>query len=364
MIQRRASAFITIVAVILWAASGSLAAQNKDKKQTDAQKKDTKAAVDAADAVMSGQPAANDFSATWIREDFLKALGNKEYVPFTVSLDTSKMTGSTVAFYWRVVAKSAAPEGTVAAGQKKDDKKDSNKKKDFAYEDISFAPVTAGQSPLRISRSFTVAPGAYDVLVVAKELTPEKAPKNAPPAKLSVLKQTINVPDFWNGELNTSSVIVTARIDPLPAPLTPEQQADRPYAMGTMELLPMFDMKFTKKSEIQTFMLIYNPKTDGANKPDVMVEYNFCQAMPGNEPKAGEPCKAGEKFFNKTNPQNLNAGTLPPVFDMAAGHQLQTGQAVPLASFPEGQYRLEVKVTDKLANKSLTRDVNFTISPS
>src|SRR5438477_2443652 len=113
MIQRRASAFMTVVAVILWAASSSLAAQNnKDKKQTDAQKKDTKAAVDAADAVMAGQPAANDFSATWIREDFLKALGNKEYVPFTVSLDTSKLNGATtVAFYWRVVAKSAAAEG-------------------------------------------------------------------------------------------------------------------------------------------------------------------------------------------------------------------------------------------------------------
>jgi len=37
---------------------------------------------------------------------------------------------------------------------------------------------------------------------------------------------------------------------------------------------------------------------------------------------------------------------------------------VPLASFPEGDYRLEIKVTDKLANKTLTREINFTISPS
>jgi hypothetical protein len=128
--------------------------------------------------------------------------------------------------------------------------------------------------------------------------------------------------------------------------------------------VPSFDTKFTKKSELSTFMLIYNPKTDKDNKPDVMVEYNFCQVAAGSEPKAGEPCKAGEKFFNKTNPQTLNGQTLPPGFDFAAGHQLQTGQAVPLASFPEGQYRLEIKVTDKLANKAITRDVNFTVSPS
>jgi hypothetical protein len=121
-----------------------------------------------------------------------------------------------------------------------------------------------------------------------------------------------------------------------------------------MEIVPTFETKFTKKSELSTFMLIYNPKVDANNKPDVSVEYNFYQRQ------AGQP----EKFFNKTNPQNLNAQTLPPQFDLAAGHQLQSGQAVPLASFPEGDYRLEIKVTDKIANKTLTREINFTVNPS
>jgi hypothetical protein len=164
--------------------------------------------------------------------------------------------------------------------------------------------------------------------------------------------------------LNISSVILAQRIDPLPAPLTPQQQIDRPYALGMMEIVPMLDSKFAKKAELSTFILIYNPKVDKDNKPDVMVEYNFCQVVAGEQPKPGEPCKAGEKFFNKTNPQNLNATTLPPQFDMAAGHQLQSGQAVALTPFPEGQYRLEIKVTDKVANKTLTRDVNFTVSAS
>ena len=101
-------------------------------------------------------------------------------------------------------------------------------------------------------------------------------------------------------------------------------------------------------------MLIYNPKVDKDNKPDVSIEYNFYQKQSG----------APEKFFNKTNPQNLNAQTLPPQFDLAAGHQLQSGQAVPLASFPEGDYRLEIKVTDKIANKTLTREISFTVSPA
>lgn len=351
MMLRRGSVAVLIAA---FAGSAILFAQSdKPRKQTDAQKKEIQNVVKIVDGVAAGQPAPNDLSLAWVREDVLKAQGNKEYVPFTVSIDPSKVTGGNVALYWRVVSKDAAAAAPPAGKdeKKKDDNKGGAK---YPYEDITFVPVSAGTTPLRISRSFTVPAGNYDVFVVVKEATPEKAPKNAPPQKMSVLKQAVTVPDFWNGELQTSTVIIASRIDPLPAPLTQEQQADRPYALGQMEIVPAFETKFTKKSELSTFMLIYNPKVDSANKPDVAVEYNFYQKP------AGQP----EKFFNKTAPQNLNAQTLPPNFDFAAGHQLQSGQAVPLASFPEGDYRLEIKVTDKIANKTLTKDINFSVGPS
>lgn len=361
MKQRRLRTLGVAVALVC---SVGLAAQT-DKKRDDAQKKEIQSIIKIVDDVSAGQPATNDLAVAWTHEDVLKAQGNKQYVPFTVSFDPSKVTGGTVAFYWRVVSKAAPAVAAPDPGKKDDkDKKDSKKKPDYAYEDISFVQVAAGQNPMRVSRSFTVPAGGYDVFVVLKEPTPDKAPKNAPPPKTSVLKQTFDVPDFWNGEFNTSSVILAQRIDPLPAPLTPQQQSDRPYALGMMEIVPVLDLKFTKQSELSTFMLIYNPKVDKDNKPDVTVEYSFCQVAAGSEPKAGEPCKPGEKFFNKTNPQNLNASTLPKEFDMAVGHQLQSGQAVSLAPFPEGQYRLEIKVTDKVSNKTLIRDVNFTVSAS
>ena len=350
---------LALLIPVLLASSYTVVAQNKDdKKKDEAQKKEIANIVKIVDDLTAGQPAPNDLGLSWLREDVLKAQGNKEYVPFTVQVDPSKVAGGNVAFYWRVVAKNGAAAAPAPdPNAKKDDKnkdKDKGGKKDYAYEDISFVPVTAGQNPMHISRSFTVSAGTYDVFLVAKEPTPDKAPKGAPAGKVSAIKQTVTVPDFWNNELATSSVIVAQRIDPLPAPLTPQQQADRPYALGMMEIMPTFETKFTKKSELSTSMLIYNPKVDSSNKPDVSVEYNFYQRVGG----------APEKFFNKTNPQNLNGQTLPPNFDLAAGHQLQSGQAVPLASFPEGDYRLEIKVTDKIANKTLTREINFTITPS
>jgi hypothetical protein len=337
MVIRRA---LALGSVALLLTSSSLLAQPKE--QTRKLSNDEKKELQAISTMLStGQPPANDLSMTWIGSDLLKAQGNKEYVPFTVTIDPSKLTGKKVALYWRVVAKNAPAPDPKA---KKDDKAPQ-----YAFENLHQVEIPATEGPLRLSRSFVVDPGNYDVYVVAKEPDPKK--KSDPPAKTGMIKQELTVPDLWNGELNTSSIILAERIDPLAAPLTPVQQEERPYALGNMEIVPAANTKLSKKSELSVFLLIYNAKVDAANAPDVTVEYNFYNVQNG-----------AEKFFNKTNPQALNAQTLPPGFDPAAG--MTNGQTIPLASFPEGDYRMEIKITDKLATKSLTREMKFSVSGS
>lgn len=353
MVNRRLAIALGSAALLV---SSTLFAQTTPapRKLSNAEKKEIQTVLKIVDGAIAGAPMPNDLSLTWLKDDLLKAQGNKQYVPFNVSIDPSKVAGGKMSFYWRVVSKNPPAPVAAADGKeaKKDDKKDA--KPEYAYEDLNTITVEPGQTgAMRVSRSFTVPAGEYDVIVVAKEPTPEKPKKGEPEPKVSVMKQTLTVPDLWNGELNTSTVIIAERIDPLPAALTPQQLGERPYALGLMEIVPQIGTNFNKKAELSTFLLIYNAKTDPANKPDVSVEYNFYAKQAG-----------GEKFFNKTNPQNLNAQTLPAQFDFAAGHQLQSGQAVPLASFPEGDYRLEIKVTDKIANTTLTRDVNFSVAGS
>jgi hypothetical protein len=349
-LRRGAVAFWSATALIC---SVALAAQ-APRKLTKAEEKERDAISKIVATVSAGQPAPDDLGVKWVREDVMKASDNQQYLPFIVTLDPSKTQAKNVVVYWRVVSNASSPGGKGSSDGKSKGAESKSAVPQFAYESIGNATVNATDGTLaRISRSFVALPGSYDVYVVVKEPSPEKPPKGAPAPKMSVIKKTVEVPDLWNGELNTSTVLI-GRIDPLPAPLTPQQAADRPYAaLGTMEITPDLDTRFTKKGELSTFMLIYNAKVDSANKPDIVVEYNFYAKQTG-----------GEKFFNKTNPQNLNGQTLPPQFDFAAGHQLQAGQAVPLASFPEGEYRLEIKVTDKLANKTLTRDVNFSVAGS
>ncbi len=114
MVNRRSiTALSTAVAL---AFSVALVAQKKDdKKQSDAQKKEIQDVVRFVDGVAAGQPAPNDLGLAWVHEDFLKATGNKQYIPFTVTYDPSKATGQTVSLYWRVVSKDAAAAAPAAA---------------------------------------------------------------------------------------------------------------------------------------------------------------------------------------------------------------------------------------------------------
>jgi hypothetical protein len=359
--QQRVAALGTALCVVCAAALGAQGQRGQDAQAqaaaAAARQLEIQGTVKLADDLMAGTATPNDFALTWLREDFLKSGPNTQYVPFIITVDASKFSGQPVSFYWRVVSKAAPAPAAPAAGAPA-------ARPRYAYEDIAFIPQVApaaGGAPTRIARSFVVAAGEYDVYVAMKE--PAGAQRGAPPPKAAVVKHTITVPDFWNGELSTSSIMV-GRIEPLTAPLTAQDVAERPYAaFGPFELIPAADTRLSKRGEMSSFMQIYNPRTAAGNKPDLIVEYTFCQIMPGNTPAEGEACKAGEKFFNKTVPENHNAQTLPPQFDLAAGYQVTSGPTVPLATFPEGAYRVEVKITDKLANKVLTKDINITIVP-
>src|SRR5205823_11365652 len=115
MVNRRGAIALSIAAGLAF--SAVVSAQKTEKKQDDAQNKEIQNIVKIVDGIAAGQPAPNDLAMTWVREDVLKAQGQKEYVPFTVTIDGSKISGDKVAFYWRVVNKNA-PVPTATDGKK------------------------------------------------------------------------------------------------------------------------------------------------------------------------------------------------------------------------------------------------------
>src|SRR5437773_10603672 len=123
MSQRRRS--IAIAGAIILCSAGILAQKKDDKKQDEAQKKEVQNLVKLADEASAGQAAGpNDLSLAWVREDVLKAQGNKQYIPFIVTVDPAKVTGGNLAFYWRVVSKNPAAPTPTATNVQKDDQHD------------------------------------------------------------------------------------------------------------------------------------------------------------------------------------------------------------------------------------------------
>ncbi len=157
MKQRRG--VFALFVLVMFASSIAVFAQKDDKKKDELQKRESQTIIKLVDDMAAGQPAPNDFvdhlaarrCAEGARQQGIRALHRVDR--------PGARSPAIVAFYWRVVSKNPvapAVEAPPAGKDKKDDKKDAKKPSPYAYEDISFVPVTAGQNPLRISRSFTV----------------------------------------------------------------------------------------------------------------------------------------------------------------------------------------------------------------
>lgn len=357
-----------LVAAAMLALAAAQPAAQSDKKQQDkldqSQRAEAQALVTAVNDTVAGKPAPTALPFKWEQHHFVKAQAGKTYVPFTISIAPGTLSTPGVGLYLRVARQGAAtPTPPPADAKKEKDEDDEGGQPQYAFEDLYLFDLPAAQDgrPHQVRRAFAVEPGEYDVYLAMKERPAASggeaaagSPKSEAAAgsqKIGVVKQAISVPDFSAPELTTSSIITAERVEVLQAPLSNENQADHPYTFGQMQIQPALENKFSKKGELSVIFWIYGAQVDETTKkPDVTIDFKFYQ-------KAADK----ETYFNKTDPQALNAQTLPPQFDLAAGHQLPGSLAVPLASFPEGDYRLEIEIQDKLAGKKVTRDVSFSV---
>jgi len=57
-------------------------------------------------------------------------------------------------------------------------------------------------------------------------------------AKATVLKQSVTVPDYWNGQLTTSSVILADSVEPRTSAASPQEAVEKPYLIGNTRSRP------------------------------------------------------------------------------------------------------------------------------
>jgi len=330
------------VALTMGFGSSALLAQNaapkKEVKRSKAEQIDFDTLVGIVDGLAAGRGAApaSGISVSWDANHFFRAPDGSTYVPFTLTVDKGQLGAPNSAVYLAVFPKGEAP----AAPAK--NSKDKSAGPAPAFEKFDFTTIGADGT---LARYLQVKPGDYDVYVAIKDKgTVEKVDKNYTP-RVALLKKDLSVPDFNKPELGTSSMLLSSAIGPAAAGKTAE---DDPYIFGQMQITPSKDGKYKKSDTLSLVYWVYGATGDAAGKPDLTIENSFNQ-------KTAD----GEKFFNKTQPQAVNAQS-PYNVSMGVPNFLE----VPLTSFAPGDYRLEVKITDKPSGKTVTQNVTFSVAAS
>jgi len=350
----RRAAVAALLFVCTVAGAGASSSQNRlDRRSQDRleelRRREGEALLSLADAAMAGR-APSDFSIGW-SNDFFKAQTGT-FVPFTVTIDRSAVSAADALMYVRAARRDGLPaRGSLVR---------------YPF-DIIFPVALSGPpgQPLRITRGFAVAPGDYDVYVALREraadpLAPDRRLKGA------VLKQPLTVPDFWTGELATSTVMLADRIDPVTTPVTGDDVLDRPYVIGSNEVHRAAGVAFRRDRELIVVFLIYNPTVSPDKSFEIEVDYHLFrkEAAPQTAAAAADddhpPARAGERYVTRTTPQRFKPGVMAADFDPASG-PIMAGQGILLSSFQDGEYRLGITVTDVMSRKSLSRDVTFKV---
>ena len=308
----------------------------EQRKLSNDEKRDYIALSDLVDAVATGkQPAPADVKLTF-QNHFLKSNENV-YIPYVLEISGQKFTEFPVTMYVRAVPKSAPP----LTGKGVD--------MNWPFADVYFLTeksIVAAGDVAEVPRALQLAPGDYTIYIAMRERQP-KDRKQQP--KSTVLVQDLTVPDM-NKELTTSSIILATALNPAPEQLTAQQQLEQPFTISGYRVTPSFGKPIPQSGELMFVFYIYNEGIASTGKPDLDVDYLFYRA---NE----------EKPFTKLATQSFNATTLPGQFDVKAGHQVFVGQGIPVkGAIQPGEYRMEIKVTDKTNNQAITRSVPFTVT--
>ena len=378
---------LLIAASVIGASAGQAWAQARGSLSFD-ELDEVYALIRMVDEVADGQLSGGD---AWLKlsHHLLRGDLGRVYVPFTITIDEAPGRFGSISLYLRVAnqgenssagrergsrqriigfepgtlpvfvperaTSATAPPGTILAGENStalrlatDLAADEAR---YPFEDAHFIDFTrqGAPEPYRVQRALAVPSGTYDSYIAVREYALSGSQPDAP--GMAVIKRTVTIPPFSPTDLTMSSVILADEIRVLDAPVPAAERDRRPYAFGGTEVTPAADPIFNAAETLSVVFFIYNLAMDEARQPNATVRYRLHQQV-----------ASGEEFFGQTAPTEWNAETLPEGFDLgAADDQVFTTQMLPLARVPEGSYRLEILVTDNLAERTIARSVRFIV---
>jgi len=177
----------------------------------------------------------------------------------------------------------------------------------------------------------------FGVPVVPDTYTLYLGVRNSDKTKYSLMKEPLEVPNFWTGDLALSTIILSAKVEQVKKQKDVEPEEYNPYHFGQLKAEPRLDNSFKSSENLNVLFQIYNAKQIDS-EVSLQVEY-FIEAPEGT--------------------YRLNAQEIKQTVE--AGKSISGGTEVPLAPLKPAEYTFKIKVIDKNATKIIEAKVPFTV---
>ena len=180
------------------------------------------------------------------------------------------------------------------------------------------------------SKTIPLAPGTYRLNVVAKDTVGNT---------MNSFEMALNVPHYDEEQLGASSVILADQIERVPT----KSIGAGPFVIRSSKVRPRVNDTFKQEETMGIYAELYNFGMDvKTKKPEGTVEYDVVSTSD-----------------NKTvMSQTEELSTIPN----SSAFIVTLEKKLPLKSLPPGNYRLKLKVVDKLKNQTLNPSAGFTVT--
>jgi GWxTD domain-containing protein len=254
------------------------------------------------------------------RTDFLKVTSDTVLVPVTIQIPNNQLQfkskegihSAELNIFGRVSTLTGRVVQTFEDSVMKD------------YPDSLFHLATKQMSLYQ--KALPLRPGLYRLDLVVKDVDS---------GNVGAVNTRLAVPRYDEEKLEASSLILADQIEHVPA----KQVGAGQFVLGSSKVRPRLDADFTADSKLGIYWQVYNLKPDEkTHKSSAAFTYTV---------KKGDQQVMQFKETSEDMKQT--------------GDQVTIERLLPLATLAPGKYNLEVSVTDRLAQATISRSADFSV---
>jgi len=176
-------------------------------------------------------------------------------------------------------------------------------------------------------KALPLRPGLYRLSVAVKDVNS---------GDTGTMELRLEVPQYVEDQLSTSSLILADQIEKV----STKRVGLGPFVIGDTKVRPAVGETFTRDQKLGIYLQVYNMKPDeSGNKPAATIEYSLLK---------------GNQSILELKEQ---AATLPD----ASPFQAIVEKLLPLSALEPGKYKLQIKVTDNVTNRTVSPSAEFTV---